>query len=360
MADDMVDEDVQDEVVADEAAEQAKIEARDAEVSAAMEKVFGDGPTPESDDESTPDTDDKPTPDAEEGEPADESDDDTPADEAGGEPAGDDQDTEPTLSAAELRAAKHAGWSDEDLDALSKANPQMAKQAAQAALRSMNAATSLFSKIGSQETPAAPTPQSQQKPTATGIDLSALEAEYKDDPIFPVIQQLAAQNAQLVSRLDAAASDPQREVISAAEQQEQAAIEQQITGFFNSPEVAAYADTYGDSSKDETWDTLTQAQIRSRMKVIEDANLIVKGAKQQGIDMPLSEAFERAHLVQVAPQIAKREREKIAASATKRQKGFTLKPTSSKKPTGGVPSTPAEKQAAMEAEVSAAMSKVFT
>jgi len=323
----------------------------EAEVAGKLVEIFGEEPIPETNEEPTPETIEEPTPEAEEGEPAGETGSE-PAGETGSEPAGDDSNTENALTPAEIRAAKYAGWSDADLDGLTEANPDMAKRAGQAALKAMNTSTAVLSRIGNKPVevrsdPAVPAANSD-------VDFSALEADYGDDPILPVLKQLAEQNATLAAKLTQASTAHDEEVVSAAELQEQSAIEQQITSFFNSSEVLTYADTYGDATKDESWDTLTQSQVRARMRVVEDANFIVKGAKQQGIDMPLSEAFERAHLVAVAPLQEQRVRAKIAGSATKRQKGFTLKPSAAARPAGGKPT-----QDQMEAEIKEKMAAVF-
>lgn len=340
----------------DDAAETAKdAAAMEAEIEQKMKAVFDDEPTPDATDEPTPEPDAEPTPDAAEAAKAGDADDE-PAGEAEDEPAGEpkaEADIENALTPAEIRAAKYAGWSDEDLDGLAKTNPGMAKRAGQAALKAMNTATAVLSRIGNK--PAEVALAATSAPKGGGVDLSALEADYGDDPILPVLKQLAEQNAALAAQITQASASDREEVISAAEQQEQNAIEQQITGFFNSPDVLTYADKYGDATKDESWDTLTQSQVRARMQVIEDANLIVKGAKQQGIDMPLSEAFERAHLVAVAPLQEQRIRTKIASSATKRQKGFTLKPSAAGKPIGGKPT-----QNQIEAEIKEKMAAVFS
>jgi hypothetical protein len=342
------------EAVADtDAASEAKdTAAMEAEIAEKMNKAFGEEPTPEATDEPTPEATDEPTPEAEDGEPAGEAGDE-PAGEAEGEPAGYEPNDENALTPAEIRAAKYAGWSDEDLGGLAKANPGMAKRAGQAALKAMNTATTVLSRIGNKpvDETAAPSASAPGK----GVDLSALEADYGDDPILPVLKQLAEQNAALAAQIAQTGANYNEDVIGAAEQQEQDAIEQQITGFFNSPDVLTYADTYGDATKDESWDTLTQSQVRARMRVIEDANLIVKGAKQQGIDMPLSEAFERAHLVAVAPLQEQRIRNKIASTATKRAKGFTLKPSYAAKPVGGKPT-----QSQIEADIKHKMAAVFS
>ena len=104
---------------------------------------------------------------------------------------------------------------------------------------------------------------------------------------------------------------------------------QQIDTFFNGSEIASYESVYGKADKD--WDNLTQGQIKKRYEVVEQADQIQKGAKQQGMDMPLDEAFERAHLLVTEDVREQTIRKDLKAKATKRSKSLTLAPTDSVK-----------------------------
>ena len=84
--------------------------------------------------------------------------------------------------------------------------------------------------------------------------------------------------------------------------------------------------------------------------------MILLGAEQQGMEMTLDEAFERAHLLTTEGIREQVVRDKIKSSVKKREAGFTLKPSSSKPHTN----TGGQKQGAQfEGEVNQHLAKVF-
>ena len=352
-----VEDQTAEEVAAEEAAEaQATMEAN---VDAKLRETFHDGPIPEEENESgetpTPETEadaeEETTPDDSQAETETDADaEDPPA----GSGAGEDPPEEPAgeleLTSAEIRAAAHMGYSEEDIKELHEANPELAKKTCATALKSTNNLSKQFSELGAKlkatdSQPASDTPaEPEPKPAAKPIDLSSLEDEYGDDPIFGVVKSLAEQNAALASQIegiqsstDPANNDAVANAVSDADKEKDAAVAQQIDTFFASPDVTAFDDHYGITDKEsENWDNLTQKQVRNRMEVVETANLIMQGARHQGQEMPLVEAFERAHLMAIAPVQEQVIRAKINKSVKKRAAGITLKPNTVKKaaPTG--------------------------
>jgi len=239
---------------------------------------------------------------------------------------------ESKLTQAEIRAAKHIGWSEEEITELEQANPDLAKKTCAKALESTNNLSKKFSELGkTAPKPAEPTPVVPVTPAAPepkAIDFTALETQYEGDPIVGVLKQVVDQNTAQAAEIAAIKATGDTKV-DAAQVQQDAAVSQQIDTFFNGPEITAYEGVYGKAEKD--WDNLTQGQIRKRLAVVEQADQIQKGARQQGIDMPLDEAFERAHLLVTKDEQEQTIRKDIKAKATKRAKSLTLAPTDSVK-----------------------------
>ena len=299
-----------------------------------LDEVFGDEPTPDADEEddtTTPETEPETTPD----EPADDGKDTSPAEDGTETESDDSAGDEHALTPAEIRAALHAGWTDEEITELSGANPALAKKTCAKALETMNAASKVFSEAGKKakatpEAPAAPAPTAA--PQAPAIDLTAIEAEYKDDPLYPVLKQIADTNAALTARVDSLQNTPadtsQAEAReAAAAQQQDAAVDQQLNTFFTGDTVAEYEDVFGKTTKDdENWDHITQGQMRKRLGVVDQANLILAGAKSQGVEMSLDDALHRAFLAEVATVKEGHIVAKLSKSLKKREAGITLKP----------------------------------
>ena len=161
--------------------------------------------------------------------------------------------------------------------------------------------------------------------------ITAIEMEYENDPIVGVLKQVVEQNTALATEVGTL-RDTGGAKVTAAQAQEDAAISQQIDTFFAGPDIAAYKDVYGEVEKgSKDWDNLTQGQIKKRYEVVEQADMIQKGAKQQGMDMPLDEAFERAHLLVTDGEREQTIRKSIKAKAVKRGKSLTLAPSDSTK-----------------------------
>jgi hypothetical protein len=143
--------------------------------------------------------------------------------------------------------------------------------------------------------------------------------------------------------------------VSAAQTQQDAAVAQQIETFFERPDVAVYKDTYGAVEKgSKDWDNLTQGQIKKRYEVAEEANRILLGAQKMDQDMPLDEAFERAHFLVTKDVQEVAIRKTIKAKAVKRAKSLTLAPTDAVK----VKPTGVKTQAEIEANAARTLQKL--
>jgi hypothetical protein len=301
-----------------------------------LNAVFGDEPIPETPETSTPEPEPKseqepdPQPVAE-AEPEPESEPEPkPADTKEEPPAAE----APKLTEAEVRAAIHNGWSKDELDELVKTSPTLAKRTCEKFLENTNNLSKKFAELGKKAAePVAPASTVTHTPKAEAfkIDMAAIEKEYEGDPIVDVLKAVVAKlesqpaPAQTITHT----ADEATQAVRQAQVEQDAAVAQQIELFFQAPDVAAMGEFYGAVPKEsKDWDALTQGQIKNRWKVIEEANLILKGAASQGMEMPLQEAFERAHLLVTAPVREQAVRNKIKAQAVKRSRSLTLEPSS--------------------------------
>jgi hypothetical protein len=342
------------EQIIDANAEKALAEERLLEASRHnLDLVFGDELTPEPEPKPTsePESEPEPEPDPQpEPEPE-------PESEPEPEPTGEPESEPAGLTQAEIRAAVHSGWSVEDIQELAQANPDLAKKHCAKALEAQNNLSRKFSEFGKAQV-TKEEPKSEPKPELkpNSIDLTALEKEYESDHIVEVLKQVVEQNQQLAKEIGSLRSDPDRidAKIAQAQAQEDAAISQQIDTFFNRSDVKAYKEIYGEA-KGNNWDALTQGQIKKRWAVVEQANLILLGAEKQGMNMPLEEAFERAHLLVTEDVREQAIRKEIKAKAVKRSKAITFEPTSPGQRPEGKPSD----MAAVHKNAAQRLRKVF-
>jgi len=337
-----------------------------------LEEVFGDEPNPEPEPEPKseptpepepePDPQSKPEPKSEPGPEPEPEPKPEPAGKVDGEPEPEPAGDESKLTQAEIRAAIHCKWSEEDIKELAKVNPVLAKKTCAKFLESTNDLSKKFSELGKVQVKKEPEPKVEPKPESKPekktVDFTALEKEYEGDPIVGVLKQVVERNDVLATEVESLRSSGtlNGSKVSDAQAQEDAAIAQQIDGFFNRPDITEYEDVYGKVEKDsKDWDDLTQGQIKKRWSLVEQANLIMLGAQQQGMEMPMDEAFERAHLLVTDDVREQTIRKKIKAKAVKRAKNITFEPNSSTKVAGSGKKTKTE----IEAKAGQDLQKVF-
>lgn len=331
---------------AKELEQQEKLEEK---VDEKMKTVFVDStpePEPEPKPKSTPEPEPKPEPEPDP-QPKPEPE---PEPEPEPKPADDGTKSEPkpaedenTLTQAEIRAALHNNWKQEDLDELVKQNPGLAKRTCAKLLEGTNNLSKRFAELGRKAQEAKKEPDKKVEPKAKielpPVDLKKLREDYKDDPIVDVVVGMQTTQQILIDKLNelGSTSVTDSEVdakTKKAEAIEDAAISKQIDVFFSGQDVASYAGFYGEVPKgSKDWNKLTGEQVQNRYKVVEEANMILLGAEQQGMDkdeFTLDEALERAHLIVTEGIREQVIRNKIKSTTTKRQAGFTLQPSSSK------------------------------
>ena len=264
----------------------------------------------------------------------------------------------PQLSDAYYRAAKHGGWSDEEIKTQYEANPELTVRTLGNIYEALNRSSQEFAAFGraTKEKPAPePKEKAEQKPEFKGIDIEKLRKDNPDDPIVDLVEAQQNQTKALhdeVQELKATRSAPEMGQPSGATpqqiravEQETAAIQQQIETFFTGDTLKGYEDFYGELPKDTiSWDGLTPGQKMNRWTVIEMMDQMVNGAKSLGREMKIDEAMNRAHLYVTEPIREKVIREDIKSKITERSKSLTLKPS------GTAPSGETKPQTKLELE----------
>ena len=275
-----------------------------------------------------------------------------PKDESGSKEVADDK---PELSDAYCRAAKHAGWTDEDIDKLYEANPGLCVTTLGKVYDDTNRVSQDYAAIGRMKKEAASVPVVEPTPVETpaaksdykGLDAEALRKKYPDDPIVDMMLAQDNQSRLLHDQIQELRNRPEP-AINAANSREQAAasqearaIEQQIDMFFRGNEAMAYGNFYGDIPKDALdWGDLTPGQRANRWAVLEMMDQMLAGANACGKDMTIDDALGFSHLSVSEPEREKVIRGKIVSAVKKRSNSLTLKPASSaKKETDGGPRT---------------------
>jgi len=272
---------------------------------------------PEAEGDPTPDLEPDPEPEEGEADP----DPDPEADDDAGEA------DKPALSDSHYRAALRMGMEAEGISELYDASPDLAAKTLAKCYEMVNAESKRLGEIGRaaqqvQNTPE-PAPQSAQ-PQGKVADLIAKVKDHygDDDPMAEVLTTLLKDRQQPVQQSVAESQVPTRTV------EEEVNSRQQIGTFFGSPDLGPYADLYGSNeSVLGNWDHLLPGQKANRVEVCNRAQMLLYGAAATGIKMGTAEALERAHLEVSAPMTEQVVRSRITASAKKREKGVTLRPS---------------------------------
>lgn len=258
----------------------------------------------------------------------------------------------PQLTDGYYRAAIHRGWKPEEIDELYKANPELCTRTLGNIYEALKRSNNEFAQLGRShknrkvEEAAVETTLSE-KVEYEKIDYSSLEDI--DPSALAIIKSMDKQGEKLFNQVQEFqqtkpaqnTEQPSGYAESRVEQQEVAAIQQQIEGFFKGDEIKPYSDFYGELEKDAaTWDNLEPGQKANRWAVIEMMDDMMVGARMNNRDMKIGEAMQLAHLNISENQRVKVIREEIKADVVKRNKSLSLKPASADRTV--VPSKPGD------------------
>ena len=225
------------------------------------------------------------------------------------------------LPEAYVRAAVAYGWKEDAVKDWYKTDPERSLTVLSSIYNTRNKASAEFAALGrrAKEAPV-------EEPKFTPVDTAALTEKYGEDA-KPLIEMIEAQNkamGQLAERLPKTQRPAQTPVESDAEMSH---IEQQIHGYFESDRMKSWEKVYGKLGFGQTWDDLSSSQRNFRWQLLTKADQIAGGAHLQGVNMPVDEALEAAHLL-----ITQKYRDQvlidgIKANVETRSKGMTVKPS---------------------------------
>lgn len=220
--------------------------------------------------------------------------------------------TGPTLPAAYRRTLKAYEWTDEEIENALKTGGEQFVASASKMHATRSREISQFAALGraSRQQPAAAPAIESPKP----VDVDALTKLYGDETF---IKNIAGPLNQTVAQINAALPR-----IQAMEQvAQQAQLEQlgrQVDTFFKTNEgVAEYGDTAA---------TATEAQLSARMKVLELADALRSGSRQQGRNLTFDEALQIAYDTSSTVTKATTARKEVVKQLQTRAKAVTLRP----------------------------------
>ena len=244
---------------------------------------------------------------------------------------------------AYVRAALHRGWTQDDVDDLVKSNPELAKKTFEATYLEVNNASREWSELGrakieadrQQVTEPVTATEAVQEDPATVALIAKLRKEYIDDPLIetvikglekPVKQpkpQVSQQNVAPVVRYEVATA---RHNAAA-----NAATDQRINTFFSADVMKSYDKFYGKLELGQIPEDLSNGQQLNRLAVLEEAECIIAGHNMRNQKIELEQAMEKAHFIVTEPIRKQVIRDNLKATAMKRKKSMTLKPSDSKR-----------------------------
>jgi len=289
--------------------------------------------------------------------PKEELDSSTPEPEDGSEPEGDGQaelEEKPDGSIPEveikdeipesyIRAAIHQKWSQKDVDELIESNPGLAKRTFENCYNSVVQASKDFSEIGrakieldrqqvAQTVSTAAEVVAQEDPKTTAL-IAKLRKEYADDPLIEVvIKDLEAKPKPVQQTQPVSQQQQGYEVATArANVAANAAIDQRVNSFFDAGGMELYEKFYGKLDLGQIPEDLSNGQQLNRLAVLQEAEFIMAGHAMRNQKIEVEQALEKAHLIVTEPIRTRVVRDSLKATATKRKKSMTLRPSESKR-----------------------------
>ena len=140
-------------------------------------------------------------------------------------------------------------------------------------------------------------------------------------------------------------------IVEHTQQRAQAAqadmLARQIDGFFSGKELESYKDEYGTNAAQ-----LNDKQLGQRTKVLEYADALIGGARQQGRNLSFDEAMTLAHDATSGGLKETAARKQITSKLQQRERGITLRPGAR------APIAPTGKTV-LESRVKGSLSKLF-
>ncbi len=241
------------------------------------------------------------------------------SDEEKEEDTSDKDDDETILPAGYRRAAVGSGWTEEEVDHFLKTQPDTARDEFGKIFDKWQAKSSIWSARGRELAAAGKKPDEKVKTLAKESDdaLSHFDAEALKEAnpeSESLIDALVAPLNATIDRVNATV-----EKLSHSEDflqtTEQNALRGALDDFFGSEGMKSHLKTYGAKFED-----LTDEQGTSRMKLINEADIISSGAADHGQDLSVHEAMARAFIQVSHKSRGEQIRAEVRASLEKRTK----------------------------------------
>lgn len=223
-----------------------------------------------------------------------------------------------TLPAAYRRSLKAYQWTDEEIANGEKANPEGFAKMAERIHAQRVQQTQQWADLGRQAkatTPAAEKPADAPKYDAAGI--AALRQKYGNEPFIDQLEQ----QSKMMEYLQNQVLPYVEQSKARQDEQELNTLNKSIDGFFSGEDLKPYHDHYGKGGS-----TLTDAQVAARMKVLETADLLVRGARATARNITLEDALTMAHDSVSSPIAAKVAVKKVQAAVQQRQASISVRP----------------------------------
>jgi uncharacterized phage infection (PIP) family protein YhgE len=232
----------------------------------------------------------------------------------------------PAITDDQRDIAKFFGFTDEKLDKLAAKDPELLND-------TLSQLTTAYANLSRSSLSAAPAnePAPQQVAPAQQVgEVPSLDALYNNLKSFA-----EANGEEIVDKflkpLQKEIIEPVRQMMAQLQVQQKQHIATEATGAFEKLSARS-ADHYGKGT------TLTETQRQARHQVAQLADQLRTGAKMQGLDLSVSDAIHRAHLVLSADRQKAEVRAEIKGQVQKRAKAVTQRPTGKSAQSNPLPS----------------------
>ena len=253
-------------------------------------------------------------------------------------PAVETEDGEVKIPDSYMRAAIHHGLDKETVDDLVKKDPKLAMKMLESCYLSVNNASREWSELGRAKieagrvktTQTATEAVVQEDPKTTAL-IAKLRKEYADDPLIEVVIKDLETKPKPVQQPVSQQQQNYETATARANVAGNLAIDQRVNSFFSADTLKPYEKFYGKLDLGQIPEDLSNGQQLNRLSVLQEAEFIIAGHNSRGQKIEIEQALEKAHFIVTEPIRQQIIRNNLKATATKRKKSMTLKPSNSKR-----------------------------
>ncbi|KKN68759.1 hypothetical protein LCGC14_0447790 [marine sediment metagenome] len=252
-----------------------------------------------------------------------------------------EKDGETNIPDAYYRAAVHNGLDKEAVDEMVKSNPKSAMKLLESCYLSVNNASREWSELGRAKIEQERVKVTEQTVTETVVQedpetkalIAKIRKEYPDDPLIDVVVAGLEKKAKPIQQVQSVPQTQQNYETATARATAAGnlAIDQRINTFFNADTMVPYEKFYGKLELGQIPGDLTNGQQVNRLTVIQEAEYIIAGHSMRGQKIEVEQALEKAHFIVTEPIRKQVIRNGLKATATKRKKSMTFRPSDSKR-----------------------------